>query len=38
MNARVLTTGTYTWEPAVLQPGVATERLALTPASTVTIR
>ena len=36
--ARVLTTGTYTWEPAVLQSSVAAERLALTAPTTVTIR
>jgi hypothetical protein len=35
--ARVLTTGTHTWEPAVLRSSIAAERMALAPATTVTI-
>jgi hypothetical protein len=36
--ARVLTAGTYTWEPAVLQSALAPDHGVVLPASTVTIR
>jgi uncharacterized protein YfaS (alpha-2-macroglobulin family) len=36
--ARVLTAGTYTWEPAVVQSALAPEQGMVLPATTVTIR
>lgn len=36
--ARVVSPGTYSWEPAIVQSTVAAESLALTPATTITIR
>jgi hypothetical protein len=36
--ARVLTAGTYTWEPAVVQSAVAPDHGVILPATTVTIR
>ncbi len=36
--ARVVSRGTFTWEPAILQPAFAAERMALTPPSGVTVR
>lgn len=36
--ARVVTAGTYTWEPTVVESRTATGRAALTPATVVTIR
>ena len=37
-RARVVTPGTYTWEPAILQSTRATESLALTPTTRLEIR
>ena len=36
--ARVASGGTFTWEPAVLQPAIAAERMALTPTAQITVR
>jgi uncharacterized protein YfaS (alpha-2-macroglobulin family) len=36
--ARVLTPGTYTWEPAVVQSALAPDRGMVLPATTVTVR
>ena len=36
--ARVVTAGTYRWEPAILQSALAPERGSSTPATTLTIR
>ena len=36
--ARVAGGGTFTWEPAVLQPAIAAERMALTPVTRITVR
>jgi hypothetical protein len=36
--ARVLTAGTYAWEPAVVQSALAPDHGVVLPASTVTIR
>jgi len=36
--ARVVSPGTYTWESAIVQSTVASESVALTPATTITIR
>ncbi len=37
-RARVVTPGTYTWEPAILQSDRAPESLALTPPTQIEIR
>lgn len=36
--ARVASAGTYAWEPAVLQPAAARDRIAMTGPTTITIR
>jgi hypothetical protein len=36
--ARVISTGTYTWETAIAQSPLANDRAALTGATTITIR
>ena len=36
--ARVVTAGTYTWEPAIVESRTATGRAALTKATVITIR
>jgi hypothetical protein len=36
--ARIVTAGTYTWEPAVIQSATAAESLSLTTSGTLTIR